>query len=259
MVATPISDHELFGLIGRRLGHSFSATFFNRYFEEHGVDASYRLFELEDISEFPALVDSLPSLAGLNVTIPYKESVIPYLHHLSDEARAVGAVNVVAFRHDADGSVRLCGHNSDVYGFRRALLEFCDGQLPSRALVLGSGGASKAVGHVLAGLGVDVTVVSRTPVLPGQISYDALTPDLWRDCGLIVNTTPLGMYPDVDTAPPLPWHLGGERKLLFDLVYNPDVTRLMQIASAAGAKVCNGLAMLRYQALEAYKIWKSQP
>lgn len=257
MVAGPTSCRELFGLIGRRLGHSFSATFFNRYFEGHGVDACYRLFELEDIAEFPALVDSLPSLVGLNVTIPYKEEVIPYLNRLSDEARAVGAVNVVSFRRDSDGSPLLCGHNSDVYGFRRALLEFCDDKLPSRALVLGSGGASKAVGYVLASLRVAVTTVSRKPSRPGQVSYEDITPELWNDCGLIVNTTPLGMYPDTDTAPPLPWHLGGEGKMLFDLVYNPDVTRLMREASEAGAKACNGLAMLRYQALEAYKIWRS--
>lgn len=240
-----------FGLIGKPLSHSFSQRFFNEKFEREGLaDHRYDLFELPDISDLTDLVSSVPDLRGLNVTIPYKRSVMPLLSEVDRLASAVGAVNTIRIREG-----RMTGHNTDVEGFREVLLPLLDGQRP-RALVLGSGGASRAVAFVLREAGIRFRVVSRD-ASRGDLTYEQLEPILVDVCSLIINTTPLGMHPDESGLPPLPFQAIGEKHLLFDLVYNPAETRFLREGAARGARTCNGLAMLHAQAEASWRIWNS--
>lgn len=240
-----------FGLIGYPLGHSFSKGYFAEKFQREALsDCSYENYPIASIGELPALIRENGDLCGLNVTIPYKESVIPYLHDLHEEAEAVGAVNTIRIN---DG--RLTGYNTDVHGFLKSLQPLlADRKSERRALVLGTGGASKAVVHALGQLDFRVQLVSRRH--RGQImSYDDLDEPLVRKCGLIVNTTPLGMHPDTDSLPDIPYDgIGGEH-ILFDLVYNPEVTRFLEEGRTRGAVVRNGLEMLQLQAEKAWAIW----
>lgn len=245
---------DLYGLIGYPLGHSFSAQFFNEKFSREGIDASYRSFELEDIGELMELLAELPDLKGLNVTIPYKEQILPYLTWISPEASLIGAVNTVKIIHDEEGNVTaLEGYNTDAPAFARTLATMLP---PSaiNALVLGSGGASKAVCSALSALGVEYKLVSRTPD-SGQLGYDNLTPEVMAANKLIVNATPLGMSPKTDACPPIPYdELTGEH-ICYDLIYNPETTLFMSRAAERGAMVKNGLDMLHLQALLAWNIW----
>ena len=242
---------RLFGLVGRTLGYSFSQRFFRAKFAKEKIDADFRNFEILTIEEFPDIFREYPMIEGLSVTIPYKESIIPLLDSLSSEARHIGAVNVV--RPTAEG---LIGYNSDCVGFRNALRELLRPHHRS-ALVLGSGGASKAVLFVLDELGIQAHAVSRTPdTSRQQIGYGEL-PVRLPDTEIIINTTPLGTYPDTNHAPDIPYHLLSEKHLLFDLVYNPEVTLFMQRAKEQGATVSNGFKMLEYQALKAWEIWNA--
>lgn len=238
-----------YGLIGRHLGHSFSQRYFSDKFERAGlVDHRYDLFELETIDALPDLLSATPELRGLNVTIPYKQAVIPFLHCLSPTAAAVGAVNTIDIR----GGV-LEGHNTDVEGFRATLLPLIGDTRP-RALVLGSGGASRAVVYVLRELGITFRVVSRTRET-GDLTWDLLDPALAAVCPLIINTTPLGMYPAVDTMPAVPMHAIGPKHCLIDLVYNPEKTQFLVEGEERGARGVNGLAMLQAQAEAAWSVW----
>ncbi|TDN38997.1 shikimate dehydrogenase [Hymenobacter sp. UV11] len=243
---------RIFGLIGRSLIHSFSQAYFSQKFSQLQLaDYSYKLFELADASEFPQLLARYPNLAGLNVTIPYKEQLWPYLAELAPSAKLVGAVNVIEVR--ADGS--LVGHNTDYVGFREALRPFYPHRGgAARALVLGTGGAAKAVGVALQELDIAYQVVSRQPAA-GQLSYEELTPPLLADNSLIINTSPLGTYPKVDECPPLPYAALTDRHYLFDLVYNPSETLFLQRGRAAGAQIKNGSEMLELQAEAAWAIW----
>lgn len=241
-----------FGLIGEQLSHSFSQGYFAQKFVREGkVGHRYDLFELARIEEFPGLVASMPDLLGLNVTIPYKQAVLPYLHVLDPIAAAVGAVNTIAI----DGG-RLTGHNTDVEGFRNTLVPLLHGAAP-RAIVLGSGGASRAVAYVLKEQGVKFRVVSRSRD-NGDITWDMLDPALVRACPLIINTTPLGMYPAVEAAPPLPMEAIGAKHIVIDLIYNPERTRFLRLADQQGAIVANGLTMLHGQAEASWRIWCGQ-
>lgn len=249
---------QRFGLIGRSLGHSFSRDHFTRLFEREGLtDHRYDLFELPQIDDLPGLVASMPDLRGLNVTIPYKEAVTPFLTRLDPLAAAVGAVNTIRIR---DGE--LIGHNTDVHGFR-ALLEPMLGGLQEpgsairpRALVLGSGGASRAVAYVLREAGVRFRVVSRDRSR-GDLTWDMLDPSVVGLCRLLINTTPLGMYPDAEGLPPLPPEPIGPRHVLIDLVYNPERTAFLRMGEARGARTVGGLGMLFAQADEAWRIWQA--
>lgn len=246
---------QLYGLLGRKLGHSFSERFFNSRFAAHGTDAVYNNYEIDNIGLLPCLLASKPQLRGLNVTIPYKQTVIPYLDHLSTEAAAIGAVNVIEINR-ADGQMVLTGHNTDVIGFRETLRPLLTDNIMTagNALVLGSGGASLAVSAGLRQLGLNPRTVSRTPA--GQnLSYKDLTPEIMSSHLVIVNTTPLGMWPDNDTSPDIPYGLISSRHLCYDLVYNPDPTLFMQQAMRQGANVCGGLQMLERQAVESWRIW----
>lgn len=245
---------SIYGLIGYPLGHSFSRDFFNNKFESERIDAVYVNFEMPDISEFPELVAATPGLSGLNVTIPYKEKVIPYLDELDAGAEKIGAVNVIRVIRDAKGNLaKLKGYNSDIIGFTDsigALIKPCH----KRALVLGTGGAAKAVWHGLDDMGITPLYVSRTPG-EGKITYADLTPAIMDECKVIVNTTPLGMYPHVAECPDIPYDLLTPDHLCYDLLYNPDVTLFMKKAAEHGAVVKNGLEMLLMQAFAAWNIW----
>lgn len=240
----------MYGLIGFPLGHSFSAEFFNNKFHAEGIDEEYILFPLEKISELPALISSHPGLKGLNVTIPYKQDVIAYLTEISDEAREIGAVNVIKIE---DGGKTLKGYNSDVIGFRNSISPLLKPYMKN-ALVLGTGGASKAVAYVLRKLGIKVTFVSRRPGAD-IITYNQITKDVMDANKVIVNTTPLGTWPNTDAAPDLPYEFASPQHLFFDLVYNPETTKFMTLASQHGATVKNGLEMLHGQAIAAWDIW----
>lgn len=244
---------NLYGLIGYPLGHSFSATYFNERFAREGLDARYELFPLTKIEQLPALIDKHPELCGLNVTIPYKQAVIPYLNSLDSNARDIGAVNVIRIVREGNGSYQLSGHNSDATGFADTLGPLLRSD-DKCALVLGTGGAAKAVLHVLKGFGFTSTIVSRTPG-PGHITYNDLNADILRENTVIVNTTPVGMFPNVDEAPALPYALLTARHLCYDVVYNPTVTEFMRRAQEHGAAVKNGLDMLHRQAEVAWQIW----
>lgn len=241
-----------FGLIGYPLGHSFSRAFFSEKFEREGIEAEYLNFAIPEIGELPEIIQTHKELAGLNVTIPYKLQVIPYLTELSPAARAIGAVNVIKILHNGD-ETRLIGHNADVIGFCDSLKPLLKAQ-HTRALVLGTGGASRAVDYGLRSLGIEPTFVSRTP-REGQLGYADLTAEVIDSHKLIVNTTPLGMYPKTDACPDLPYPLLTPDHLLYDLVYNPEETLFLRKGREAGAVTKNGLEMLHRQALASWNIW----
>jgi shikimate dehydrogenase len=243
---------KVFGLIGKPLSHSFSQRWFTERFERDGLmDHRYDLFPLNSIDEFAKLVHGTPGLAGLNVTIPYKQTVMPLLEAIDPLAAAVGAVNTIAIR---DG--RTIGFNTDVEGFRSTLLPLLDGAKP-RALVLGTGGASRAVAYVLRELGIKFRMVSRSPER-GDLTWEQLDPIVTKVCTLIINTTPLGTYPEVEETPPLPYWTIGRGHILVDLVYNPAETRFMRHGREHGARVVNGLNMLEAQAEAAWRIWRQE-
>ncbi|MCU0449127.1 MAG: shikimate dehydrogenase [Bernardetiaceae bacterium] len=241
-----------FGLIGKKLSHSFSKKYFTEKFaREHIADAAFELYELPQAQDFLALVARLPQLRGVTVTIPYKLEVMPLLHHIAATARRIGAVNVIKI---GPGG-RLSGHNSDYVGFRQSLERFLGGVRP-RALVLGTGGASRAVGTALEDLGLPHTYVSREAgQRPGCLTYQGLKQQPLANYPLIINTTPLGTYPNVAECPDLAYEQLGPGHFLYDLVYNPEQTELMRRGAAQGAQVKNGLEMLYLQAEEAWRIW----
>lgn len=235
-----------FGLIGRTLGHSFSQRYFTEKFRQEGIDAEYRNYEMPDASGVRPLIESVPDLVGLNVTIPYKRDVIPLLSSLSDEARAIGAVNVIRIRD-------MRGFNTDVVGFRESLRPLLQPH-HTRALVLGTGGASLAVKHGLHQLGIETQSVSRTRTRD-TITYSDLDAEVMKNHTIIVNCTPLGTFPNVDECPDIPYHMLTSRHLLFDLVYNPAETLFLRRGRELGATVKNGYEMLVLQAEAAWRIW----
>jgi shikimate dehydrogenase len=251
-----INSHKIYGLLGYPLGHSFSKNYFNDKFAAEGIDAEYINFEIPSITDLKEVLDDHPELSGLNVTIPYKEQVMPYLDALDPEAEAIGAVNVIKIlRGDSvdDDDFELIGYNSDVVGFRNSLSPLLTPER-KKALILGTGGAAKAVRQGLISLGVEPVYVSRT-AREGILTYDDLTPEVMAEYKVIVNTTPLGMYPKVDACPPIPYEYLTPGHLLYDLIYNPDVTTFMKKGRAHGAEVKNGLEMLLLQAFESWRIW----
>lgn len=245
---------RVFGIIGYPLGHSWSAKYFAEKFGRENIDdAVYKMFPLESIEDFPKLLEAEPDLVGLNVTIPYKEKVIPFLDELEGAAAQNRAVNVIRF--DRSGpKIKLTGHNTDVAGFEKSLIN--EGiSLPQKALVLGTGGASKAVTWVLKKHGCDFLLVSRRPSGENTIGYDYLTEELVKEHALIINTTPLGMVPDTGTCPPIPYQWLGQNHILFDLVYNPAETLFLKKGKEKGCKTVNGSGMLTGQAIKAWEIW----
>lgn len=250
---------ERFGLIGRKLGHSFSKKFFSEKFSDEGIDASYDLFELDKIESLRKLTENLPDLKGLNVTIPYKESVIPYLDSVDEDAERIGAVNTIRVTRNQDGYIILKGYNTDVIGFYKSLTPLLNDEVRN-SLVLGSGGAARAVCHALSCAGIGCTVVSRSPEnvsIPDvkATSYESLDRKIVEDSRLIVNCTPLGMFPHTDECPDLPYEYIGKKHICYDLIYNPELTKFLNLCRERGAMIKNGLEMLHIQAEESWKIW----
>ena len=240
-----------FGLIGHPVGHSWSKRYFEEKWTREGiVDCTYELHDLTSIDEVEALW-AKGQWCGMNVTVPHKQSILPWLDGLSEDARAIGAVNTIAFT--AQGRI---GHNTDATGFRRSIAPFLKGH-HHRALVLGTGGSAAAVCHVLRDLGLNVMRVSRTPGETDTVGYADIGAEGIQATPVIVNCTPLGMHPKVDEMPPIGHALGGlgEGHLVIDLIYNPRETRLLSQASSLGARTLNGLSMLEHQADVAWEIW----
>ena len=243
-----------YGLIGVPLTHSFSATYFAEKFKREGLsDVQYKLFPMGNLSEFPEFINLNPGIRGLNVTIPYKQKIVQYLDELDESARLIGAVNCIKITKFKE----LIGYNTDAYGFETSLKKFLGRKKP-KALVLGNGGASKAVQYVLGQNKIEHLVVSRNPHSSRQrnlIGYENLDKSVIKEHLLIIQTTPLGMYPDVLSSPAIPYDLIGSKHLFFDLVYNPEETLFLKTGREAGAKTINGIDMLHLQAERAWSIW----
>lgn len=243
---------DKYGLIGFPLGHSFSKNYFNEKFENERIDAEYINFEIPSIETLPEILASNPELKGLNVTIPYKEKVISYLDIVSAEARAIGAVNVIKVDHKGNNTV-LKGYNSDVIGFTRSIEPLLE-RFHKKALILGTGGSSKAINYGLKSLGLETVFVSRYE-RPGTIQYDKITPEIIHEYNVIVNCTPCGMYPHITECPKLPYEAMDDKNILYDLIYNPDQTLFMKKGAQQGATVKNGLEMLLLQAFASWNFW----
>ena len=243
---------DKYGLIGFPLGHSFSKSFFNEKFQNEGIDAEYINFEIKGIDELPEVLATNPELRGLNVTIPYKEKVLSFLDYISVEARAIGAVNVIRVDHKGDDVVQK-GYNSDVIGFTKSIEPLLE-TFHRKALILGTGGASKAINYGLKSLGLETVLVSRFE-RPGTIQYKDITPDVVKEYNVIVNCTPSGMFPHYDECPDLPYEALDNHNLLYDLIYNPDETLFMKKGRERGAQTKNGLEMLLLQAFASWDFW----
>lgn len=246
---------DKYGLIGYPLGHSFSKSYFNEKFENEGINAEYINFEIPTLDSLPEILASNPELKGLNVTIPYKEKVISYLDSISPEARAIGAVNVIRVDHKGNDTY-LKGFNSDVIGFTKSIEPLLE-RFHKKALILGTGGASKAINFGLKSLGLETVFVSRFE-RPGTIQYSQITPDIIQEYNVIVNCTPCGMYPRIDECPQLPYEAMTSKNILYDLLYNPDETLFMKKGAQHGATVKNGLEMLLLQAFASWEFWHNK-
>ena len=256
-VATPQEKiMDKYGLIGYPLGHSFSISYFNEKFQNECIDACYINFEIPSIEDLHEVLDSTPELKGLNVTIPYKQKVIPYLDAVSPEARAIGAVNVIRVTHEKNNT-RLKGFNSDVIGFTQSIEPMIDKKWHKKALILGTGGASKAINYGLKSLGIEPIFVSRYE-RPDTIQYESITPEVIKEYNVIVNCTPVGMYPNTDECPKLPYEAMDNHTILYDLIYNPDQTLFMRKGAEHGAEVKNGLEMLLLQAFASWEFWNGK-
>jgi shikimate dehydrogenase len=243
------------GLLGKKLSHSFSKNYFEEKFSKlHLSNYSYLNFEIENINEFPKLLNEHKELSGLNVTVPYKESVIPFLTELSPEAKEIGAVNCIKL---VNG--KSIGHNTDWYGFRLSIKPFLEPQ-HSRALILGTGGSSKAVAYALKQIGVEYYFVtsSATKKSSNTFFYSEINPIILKQFLLIINCTPLGMFPNINDCPHLPYECITENHLAYDLIYNPDETLFLRKCKANRATVINGLSMLQLQAEKSWEIWNSR-
>lgn len=240
-----------FGLIGRNISYSFSKAYFTNKFTTLNLKShSYENFDLKSIEEFPNLLRHNRELKGLNVTIPYKEAIIPYLDSLDKKAASIGAVNTIKFTKDG-----LQGFNTDAYGFKKSIYPFLK-ETHKQALILGTGGASKAITHVLKELGISFKKVSRTPI-GSQIGYSDLNKKIIDTYTVIINCTPIGTFPDTDAKPNIPYRYLTSDHILFDLIYNPEKTAFLLAGEHKGAAICNGLKMLEFQAEKAWEIWNS--
>ncbi len=245
---------EKYGLIGYPLKHSFSKGYFNEKFSMENIDAEYVNFEIPSIRDFKKVIENNPDLKGLNVTIPYKEQVIPLLDSLSENAKQIGAVNVIKIVREKK-KIRLIGYNSDIIGFKESIGPLLEAN-HKMALILGTGGSAKSVFHGLNQLGVNSMFVSRTKS-DGVLTYDELTPEVMKIYQVVVNCTPVGMFPKTDECPAIPYNLLTPNHLLYDLLYNPNETLFMKKGKEQGANVKNGLEMLLLQAFAAWEFWQS--
>ena len=244
---------QLFGLIGYPLSHSFSKGYFAEKFQKEGIEGClYNNYPIDNISLLPEIIKNNPALIGLNVTIPYKEKVLTYLDSISDEAKEIGAVNTIRIKRENERII-LSGFNTDVYGFGESLKPLLE-QHHTSALILGTGGASKAVKFALDKMGINFQQVSRNRS-DNSLAYEDLTSEIIEAHKIIINTTPLGTFPKVEECPPLPYQFLGSKHLLYDLVYNPAVTAFLNHGLTHHCRIKNGLEMLHLQAEKAWEIW----
>lgn len=241
-----------YGLIGYPLEHSFSPEYFRKKFQDENLQAIYELFPVKNIHDFPKLLDAHHDLSGLNVTIPHKQSIIPFLHHISDEAKAIGAVNTLKIEHKPRAVIT--GYNTDVVGLQNTIEDLIVSRSNIHALILGTGGASVSVQFVLKNFDIPFRLVSRK-ANKGNLTYQQINQDTIRYHHLIINTTPLGMHPNVESYPELPYDCITTDHILYDLVYNPPKTRFLQKGEEKGATTMNGLKMLKLQAEASWQIW----
>ncbi|MEP2937159.1 MAG: shikimate dehydrogenase [Gilvibacter sp.] len=240
-----------YGLIGKNIEYSFSKEFFARKFELESLAHHYKNFDLPDIAAVKSLLSNNKSVSGFNVTIPYKEEVLSLLDKVDREAKKIGAVNTIK----VTNSGQLIGYNTDNYGFAKALVEHFP-LSQKQALILGTGGASKAIAYVLKALEIKFKFVSRNPE-EGQLGYEQLSKRIIEEQGLIINCTPLGTYPEIDESPNIPYRYLTDKQLLFDLVYNPEVSEFLKSGKCQGSRITNGKQMLVFQAQKSWKIWNS--
>ncbi len=246
---------DIYGLIGFPLRHSFSGNYFSGKFAGMHIDAAYRLWELEKFPDLHEFVRQYPQLKGLNVTIPYKLKALSALDEVSGPVQDIGSVNVIKVYRNG-GEIFLKGFNTDVIGFEKSLNPLLKGRKNLRALILGTGGSSRSVAYVLHKLGISFSYVTRHPENTKALGYPELTQDVIRGSHLIINTTPVGMFPDTDRSPEIPYELLTSDHILFDLIYNPEETLFLKKGREQGARVKNGLEMLKIQAEESWKIWQ---
>lgn len=242
-----------YGLIGYPLGHSFSKLYFTDKFEKEGItDCAYSLFPLTSIDDFPALLKSNPSLKGINVTIPYKEQVLPFVQVLTDEVKSIGAANCLAIKNNV-----ITAHNTDITGFQQSFCKFLQPH-HTKALILGTGGASKAIQYVLDKIGISFLIVSRHAGTSEKvITYDQLNSSIMQEYSVIINCSPVGMFPNEQLCPDIPYHLLTQHHYLYDLVYKPALTLFLQRGKEKNATVVNGYEMLIIQAEESWRIWNT--
>lgn len=253
MVRTKNKKNQMnkLGLLGKNISYSFSKSYFTEKFKNENItDTTYENFDIENIALFNSVLKKTPDLKGLNVTIPYKEQVIPYLDKLNKKAKSIGAVNTIKVSKKG----KLTGYNTDCYGFKKSIKPFIEAHHKT-ALILGTGGASKAIAYTLSEMGIAYQYVSRTLKHNGGYSYDSLSEKDIRENLVIINCTPLGTYPNVDDCPNIPYNAIGENHILFDLIYNPEETKFLKLGRQNKARTINGLDMLKYQAEKAWSIW----
>lgn len=242
---------DSYGLIGKNIDYSFSREFFTKKFSSESIQATYKNFDLEEISQLKCLLQNEKDLKGLNVTIPYKEKIMPFLDEIDPDAQKIGAVNTIKI---TDG--KLIGHNTDVFGFVRSIFPLL-GKHYQKALILGTGGASKAVVHGLRSFGIEPMSVSRKPK-KNSCTYEELSEEIIEQHLVIINCTPLGTFPAINECPNIPYQFIGKRHLLYDLIYNPPLTKFLAKGKRQGAQICNGQKMLEFQAEKAWDIWTSK-
>lgn len=245
-----MGSKKLYGLLGKSLTHSFSQAYFTKKFMELDVNAEYKNFEIESIQDLPNLLDN-NNLAGLNVTNPYKEVILEFLDELSEEAKAIGAVNTILFRQN-----KKIGFNTDVYGFHQMIKPFLL-NTHEKALVIGNGGASKAVVYVLKSIGIEVLIAARNPKF-GEFHIHEINDLMVKFCGLIVHTTPVGTFPNIHDCLEFPFSGIGNQHLVVDLIYNPETTKFLEKAKEQGATTLNGLTMLYQQAEQSWNLWNQK-
>lgn len=239
-----------FGLVGKNISYSFSKTYFSKKFKDEDIkDATYQNFDLKTIKDFEAIFKQNSGIAGLNVTIPYKEQIIPYLDKLNKKAKEIGAINTIKITKGE----KLKGYNTDYYGFKHSLKPFLK-KHHKKALILGTGGASKAIAYALSELNIKYTYVSRTKTLENY-TYDELDENIIKEYHIIINSSPVGTHPEINECPKIPYESISSQHLLFDLIYNPSETLFLKKGKLQGAKTCNGLKMLKLQAEKSWEIW----
>ena len=239
-----------FGLIGKDIGYSFSKSYFTDKFESEDLPHTYQNFDIDSVDDFTDIIKNIKDLKGLNVTIPYKETILPFLDKLDEEAKEIGAVNTIKITENGN----LIGYNTDYYGFKKSIEPYLKTH-HKKALILGTGGASKAIAYALKKLDITYNYVSRTATNNAAYTYQTLSEEIIGEHHIIINCSPLGTYPNTNICPQIPYDAITKSHLLYDLIYNPDETKFLTIGKIKGATICNGLEMLKLQADRAWKIW----